>query len=101
MGAFLALVVKVFGCLHQQVNNFLHRCAYMAWSTKGFDGHFLAILHAFYRQRVLMVLQRTQVTSILKCVIILGEGFFKLIVFSNSPPFFFDMLLEISVGFGT
>jgi hypothetical protein len=26
---FLPLVIKVFGCLHQQVNEFLHQCANM------------------------------------------------------------------------
>jgi len=73
----------------------------MAWSTKGFDGPFLTILHVFYWQKVLIVLQRTQVTSILRCAIILGEGFSKLIVLSNSPSFFSYMFFRISASFGT
>jgi hypothetical protein len=32
---FLPFAIKVFRCLHQQSNNFFHRCANMAWTTKG------------------------------------------------------------------
>jgi hypothetical protein len=32
---FIPLVIEIFGCLHQHVNDFFHHCANMAWSTKG------------------------------------------------------------------
>lgn len=38
-----------FGCLHQQVDNFVHQCGNMAWLAKGFGGPPLTILHVFYR----------------------------------------------------
>ncbi len=47
--AFFPLVVKVFGCLHQQANTFLYQCANMVWLAKGFGGPPQAILHAFYK----------------------------------------------------
>jgi len=47
--AFFPLVIKVFGCLHQQANNFLYQCANMVRLAKGFGGPPLAILHAFYQ----------------------------------------------------
>ncbi len=30
---FIPLVIEIFGCLHQHVNDFFHHCANMAWST--------------------------------------------------------------------
>jgi hypothetical protein len=47
--AFFPLVIKVFGCLHQQANNFLYQCANMVRLAKGFGGPPLGILHAFYQ----------------------------------------------------
>jgi hypothetical protein len=77
-------------CLHDTVN-------------KRFWWPFSSYFAFFFIGKELIVLQRTQVTSILRCFVILGEGFSTLIVLSNSPSFFFffDMLLGISVGFGT
>jgi len=49
---FLFFVVKVFDCLHQQLDAFLHQCAYMTWSTKGMNDCPLSILWTFYKQRV-------------------------------------------------
>jgi hypothetical protein len=46
---FIPLAIKIFACLHQQANNFLHQCVNMAWSTKGFGGPYLLILHSFYK----------------------------------------------------
>jgi hypothetical protein len=38
MDVFLPLAIKVFGCLHQHVNKFLHQCANMVWTIKGTIG---------------------------------------------------------------
>jgi hypothetical protein len=38
MDMFLPFAIKVFGCLHQQVDEFLHQCANMAWGAKGIGG---------------------------------------------------------------
>jgi len=46
---FFPLAIEVFECLHQQVDNFLHCCANMAWVAKGLRGLSLSILHAFSR----------------------------------------------------
>ncbi len=46
---FILLTIKVFRCLHQQADGFLHQCANMAWGTKGIGGSPLSILHTFYR----------------------------------------------------
>ncbi len=45
---------KIFGCLHQHANDFLHRCANITWSTKGFGGPLVSIIYSFYRQNVLV-----------------------------------------------
>jgi hypothetical protein len=34
MDVFLPLAIKDFGCLHQHVNSFFHRCANMVWTIK-------------------------------------------------------------------
>jgi hypothetical protein len=47
--AFLPLAIKVFVCLHQQVDNFFHWCASMVWLAKGIDGYCLADLSVFYK----------------------------------------------------
>jgi hypothetical protein len=51
---FIPLVIKIFGYLHQHANNFLHHCANMTWSTKGFGGPPLSIIRSFYRWKVSM-----------------------------------------------
>jgi hypothetical protein len=72
----------------------------MAWLTKGIDDLLLIILHAFYKQRMLVALKRTKVISILKHAIIEGESFSRLIVFSSFPYFsLFDMLFATGEGF--
>jgi hypothetical protein len=49
---FISLIIEIFGYLHQQVNDFLHQCANMAWLTKGSRGPLLLIICSFYRQRL-------------------------------------------------
>jgi hypothetical protein len=63
------------------VDEFLHQCANMAWGAKGIGGLPLSILCAFYKQKVLVVLERVQAISILKHVIIVGEGSSRLGIF--------------------
>jgi hypothetical protein len=41
---FFFLIIEVFGCLHQQVEDFFHGCAVMMWRTKGIRSHPLLIL---------------------------------------------------------
>jgi hypothetical protein len=53
-----SIAIKVFGCLHQQMDDFFHQCANMAWSAKDIGGLLLVVLWAFYRQRVLAILQK-------------------------------------------
>lgn len=55
---FFPLAIEVFGCLYQKVDNFLHWCANMVWSLKGFGGLPLLVLHSFYMQKVSTVLQQ-------------------------------------------
>jgi hypothetical protein len=57
---FISLIVKILGCLHHQVNNFLHQHANVTWSMKGFGGPFLLIIRSFYRQGLSMAFQRVQ-----------------------------------------
>jgi hypothetical protein len=45
---FLLLVIQVFGCLHKQVNVFLHNCANAIWSFKGTKGPPLFIYLGFF-----------------------------------------------------
>lgn len=54
----IEVAIEVFGCLHYQVDNFLDQCAIMAWSTKGIVGSPSMMLHSFYKQKVLIALQR-------------------------------------------
>jgi hypothetical protein len=65
------------------MDHVFHQCASMAWSTKGINGLPLMVLCAFYRQKMLIALQRMHTDSILKHVIIVGEGSSKLTIFSS------------------
>jgi len=69
----------------------------MAWVAKGSGGLPLLILHAVYRQRVLMTSQQVHAATILMWqAIITGEGSYRLSVFFSVPPLSFsNMLLTI------
>jgi hypothetical protein len=78
----------------------------MVWSTKGIGGLPLVVLCAFYRQKVLITLHGTQVTSILKHVIIASDDSSKLSTFSSfslgfSSLSFIYIFIATSEGFGT
>jgi len=53
---FFHLVVEVFGCLHQQMDEFFHQYANMVWGMKDTKGPPLLVLCAFYKQKVSIVL---------------------------------------------
>jgi hypothetical protein len=66
----------------------------MTWLAKGFDGFLLIIVHVFYRQSVLIALQKVEDVSILKCTITAGEGFSRLPILLGFPsPHFFICFL--------
>jgi hypothetical protein len=65
---------------------FFHQCANIAWKVKDTKSPPLLTLHSFYKQNMLMALQHAHVTFISRCVIIVGEGFFRLGVLSSIPP---------------
>jgi len=67
---FLPLAVKVFGCLHKQVDVFLHNCANAIWSLKEPKGP--PLLSWFFWQKISITLQRLQASSILSRVVALG-----------------------------
>jgi hypothetical protein len=54
INAFLPLAIEVFGYLHQQANDFFHRYANKVWSTKCISSLPLIVLHAFYKQKMLV-----------------------------------------------
>jgi hypothetical protein len=62
------------------VNNVFHQCTNMVCLAKDINGPPLTILHAFYRPKVSIALQRMQVVFILRCVIIANEGSSRFIV---------------------
>jgi hypothetical protein len=78
---FLLLTMEVFGCLHKQVDVFLHNCANAIWSLKGPKSPPLSILVIFLWQKISITLQRLQTSSILSQTIALGLGT------SQLPPF--------------
>ncbi len=63
---FLPLVVEDFECLHPKADGFFHRYANTVWAVKGIKGPLPSNLCAFYRQKVLVVLQHAQAISILR-----------------------------------
>ncbi len=100
MDIFIHLIVEVFECLHQKGNKFSHQCINMAWGTKRIGSLPFSILRTFYKQRVSMALQHAQTISILKCVVAIGEDFYKLGGLSRvlSFPYLICLLQEKKVG---
>jgi hypothetical protein len=90
---FFPLAIEIFLCFHQHANNFLHRCVNMVWTVKGNKNLLLSMLCSFYKQRVSIELQKTQVTTISKQAFTIGEGFSRLGVLLGLLPFsLIDML---------
>jgi hypothetical protein len=95
---FLPFVIKVFGYLHQEADNFLHQCGNVAWIAKGTGGPPLSILCSFYNQSVSMTLRRAQVVSISKWAVTAGEGSSGLGVLLGLPPLSLVNMLHASGG---
>jgi len=78
---FLLLAIEVFGCLHKQVNVFLHNCANAIWNFKGTEGPLLSIYLGFlFLSKISITLQRMQTSSILSRVIMIS------LIISWLPP---------------
>jgi hypothetical protein len=93
---FFPLAVKVFGCLHQHADEFFHN---VTWGMKGIGGLPFLILHAFYRQKVLVVLSHAHATFILKCVVTISEVSFRLgVLLGGLTLFLFDMFFMTRGG---
>jgi len=67
-----SLLIEVFGCLHKHANVFLHDFANAIWSLKGIEGPHISTLVTFFSSKILITLQRMQVSSILTWAIALG-----------------------------
>jgi len=70
--------------------------------NKGFSWPSSSYFACFPQEKVSTTLQKTHATSILKHIIIIGEGSSKLTIFLGFASLFLsDMLLVIGWGFGT
>jgi len=47
--AFLPFAIELFGCLHHQVDDFLHQCINIVWLANSIGGFPLAVLGALYK----------------------------------------------------
>jgi hypothetical protein len=70
----------------------------MTWTTKGIEGPPLSMLQSFYKQRMSVASQKTQATSIVRRIVIAGEGFSKLGVLLSLPPFFLVHMVHATNG---
>lgn len=86
-GRIYSLSIKVFGCLHQQTNNFVHRCVNMELWAKDIDGLPLVVLHAI--EGVDSFCRELKWLLFLKHIVVVGESSFKLVVFSGFSSFLF------------
>jgi hypothetical protein len=82
---------------------FLSMCQHAVGNeTLGIGGPPISVLRTFYRERLIVELQHAHAISILKRVIVVGEGFSRLGVLSRGSPLsLFDMLLTIGKGLET
>ncbi len=101
INTFFSLTIEVFGCIHQQAYDFLHRCASMAWSPKGTNGLPLIILLAFYRWKMSIALQKVRIAFILRHIIIASEGSSRFTGLSSFSSLSSDLLVAIGRGLGT
>jgi hypothetical protein len=67
-------------------------------ASKGHPWPPLAIICAFYKQRMVIASYRTWVISILKCTIVASDGSSKVTTLSNFPPFPFSICFLQLVG---
>lgn len=96
---FLLLIMEVFGYLHQQAKTFLFQCANMVPLVKSNICLLLLVLWAFYRQKVVVTLQRTQASSILRWTGVTNKASSKLeVIWRFFPLFLFDWCLRNWLG---
>jgi len=69
---FLPLTIEIFDCLHKHVDVFLHDCANVIWSLKGWEGPHLFTLVTFVCKKILIALQKIQAFFILSWVIVIS-----------------------------
>jgi len=94
--------MEVFGYLHQQAKTFLFQCANMVSLVKGNTCLLLLVLWAFYRQKVVVTLQRAQASSILRWTGVTNKAFSNLgVIWKFFSLFLFDLLYVIGEGFRT
>jgi hypothetical protein len=74
---------------------FLHDYANAIWSLKGIEGLHLYTLVTFLLQKVLITLQKMQVSSILNRVIAIGLATSQLPPLQNTPPITTVDLLQV------
>jgi hypothetical protein len=72
----------------------------MAWSAQGSKGPPFSIIHSFYKQRVFVVFQRFQGTTILhRAIMVVGEASSRLGVLGFLPISLNDLFCATSDGF--
>jgi len=83
---FLPLPIEVFGCLHKNVDVFLHNYANAIWSLKGPESPHLSTLVIFLRQNGFIPLQRMQTSFILNRTVVISLVTSRLPPFQDTPP---------------
>jgi hypothetical protein len=62
----------MFGCLHKQVDVFLHDYTNAIWNLKASKGPLFSILVTFLHKKISITLQRMQISSILSWAVVIG-----------------------------
>jgi hypothetical protein len=96
---FLLLAIEVFGYFHQHANNFFS-INVLTWhgqqkASKALLNQFCI---PFIDKKMLVALQRTKGTSILRWAITIEEGSFRLGVLSSVLPFFLIDMIHAAGG---
>jgi hypothetical protein len=72
---FLPLAIEIFECLFKHVDTFLHNCANVIWSLKGWKGPPgppLFVLVTFLCKKNSITLRKMQASSILSRIVVIG-----------------------------
>ncbi len=88
--------MEVIGCLHKQVDVFLHNCANAIWSLKGLESFILLILVTFLQQKISITLQRLQASSILNRAVVVGLLISQLPPLQDTSPISMTNLLQMA-----
>ncbi len=92
---FFPLAIEIFWCLHKHVDVFLHECANAIWSLKRPKGPPFFVLVTFLHQRISIMLQRMQTSSILSWAITIGLAISQLPPLGGTPPITMVDLLQV------